>query len=135
MKLYEHIQKHKIVHNFPLSVVSNGITWEQCYMHQSSSLGMKEFQAKIHVSPMSPFWDMAPLIYEAMGNFPLCWACLFLPKQFLFWLVSQPFSHLIKLEILALLNYEANYQSISSCKLTYNKNLIGTTKKFDVDAS
>ena len=50
-------------------------------------------------------------------------------------IVSQPFIHLIKLAKLALLHNEADYQSISSCKLTHNKDLIGTTKKFDVDAS
>ena len=82
---------------------------------------------------MSPFWAMAPFVYEAKGHFPLCWACLFLPKQFLFWLVSQPFIHLIKLAKLALLHNEADYQSISSCKLTHNKNLIDTTKKIEVD--
>ena len=48
-------------------------------------------------------------------------------------IVSQPFIHLIKLAKLALLHNEADYQSISSCKLTHNKNLIDTTKKIDVD--
>ena len=47
--------------------------------------------------------------------------------------VSQPFIHLIKLAKLALLHNEADYQSISSCKLTHNKNLIDTTTKIDVD--
>ena len=48
-------------------------------------------------------------------------------------IVSQPFIHLIKLAKLALLHNEADYQSISSCKLTHNKNLIDTTKKIEVD--
>ena len=113
-------------------IVSNGSTGVQNNLHQQNSLDMREFLKKIHVSPMSPFWDMAPLIYEAMGNFPLCWACLFLPKQFLFWLVSQPFSHIKELEKLALLHNEATYQPIIRKKLTYNKNLICTTQKIDI---
>ena len=114
-------------------IVSNGSTGVQNNLHQLNSLGVREFLKKIHVSPMSPFWAMAPFVYEAKGHFPLSWACLFLPKQFLFWLVSQPFIHLIKLAKLALLHNEADYQSISSCKLTHDKNLIDTTKKIDVD--
>ena len=84
---------------------------------------------------MSPFWAMAPLIYEAKGHFPLYWACLFLPKQLLFWLVSKPFISLIKLEKSALRHYEANYQSNLASKLMQSKNLNSTTKKIDVDTT